>query len=1191
MKVSRIEVFGFKSFMDRVVLPFEGGITGVVGPNGCGKSNIVDALRWVLGETRASQLRGGVLEDVIFNGTDKLRPLGLAEVTLSLKSSSNDEDILTEVARSEVNTAEILESFKIDELTALPDTVGYSSKEESRNNDSISQSANNLVPLIKVEKVESEINSDTQNSEDNEIPVTVTGVSPESIAQKIEVAVVDNEVADKDTTKEQKSSSATDPFSRRFGWMKGLKEIQVTRRFYRSGESEYFINKVPCRLKDLKDLFRACGLGARTYTIVAQGEIARIVNAKPEDRRLIVEEAAGIMGFRERMNEATRRLTETKNNLQRILDVEKELARQVNSLKRQAQRAIARKEMKEELFVLDEKLFNHNILTLSNKLDTNTEELEALIKEENNFEQALHQARQSEEEMRGELSQYDVSLREVRSKIDRLKDQLNEMTQNRLRQVSKIQEMKAFKSARVSETERLEERTQTLASRKVATEEEIKQLEIQDKEISEKMQKGDNGEEELRKIAQELNATREELRKKEFEIREVREKMSSIDGNLNAINDQLIAASPLNQLKKSFNNEFAQKILPNVKAFIDGIHVEGKFNKALQALLAEKAGFLIAENPHTVAQEFIAVFGNRSDKNKKGEGLGILKIGESTGTHTPVEIEGAHPVLTTVKIDAGFGLSAEALFKDCYFVEDFQTAVKIIENSSNVTNAGILDRAIFVTLAGEITTAKSFYALYHEGGLLQLRSKQQTLKDSHVELKARYENLATERDQIQQNVKSKEQRHAEILREIQERQAQQREFGRQQGSIRGRIYAGKNTIGQISADIERTHSMIADSKKRTEEIELQIKELEENTASLQDVNPEEVIKTEIAESTKTLATVEEDQRTKARQMQEKVKVSSEARSNLDKTRSRKSQLEIQIEKLKLEAENLKHRIVNDYGSEVLDAWVNTISSLNETVIDETVIEVEGTEDSTENSETALREPILTEQALILTDEELSVSESRANEIRTRISKEGEVDSTSIERFEEENARLEPLKIQREDLEKATATLEKSIAELRATSAERFIATYERVRESFSTLAPRLYGGGQADLELSNPENPLESGMNLLVRPPGKKPKSIDMLSGGEKALCATALIFSLFLERPSPICVLDEVDAPLDDANLLRFLSLIEEMSKRTQFLMITHNKQSMTTASNLVGVTMQQPGVTKFISVSLDEAIEQVVA
>jgi chromosome segregation protein len=210
-------------------------------------------------------------------------------------------------------------------------------------------------------------------------------------------------------------------------------------------------------------------------------------------------------------------------------------------------------------------------------------------------------------------------------------------------------------------------------------------------------------------------------------------------------------------------------------------------------------------------------------------------------------------------------------------------------------------------------------------------------------------------------------------------------------------------------------------------------------------------------------------------------------------------------------------------------------------------------------------------------------------LKQRIIREGEVDPTSVERYEEENKRLEDLSRQKEDLNNAAGILKKTISRLTETSEQRFMQTFEAVRHNFSRLAPRLFGGGKAELTLTDPSKPLDSGVEILARPPGKKPKSIDLLSGGEKALCATALIFAMFLERPSPLCVLDEVDAPLDEANLVRFLTLIKEMSLKTQFLMITHNKESMSMADNLVGVTMQEPGASKVITVSLQEAVSQV--
>lgn len=1114
MQVARLEIFGFKSFMERLVLPLEQGTTGVVGPNGCGKSNIVDAIRWVLGETKASQLRGGILEDVIFNGTDKLRPLGLAEVSITLRTSC--VDILEELSQQEFVPVELLNSMEIFAGSEIPSS-------DSTKTDGSPQSELQEPPKLTV------INGgqDADVNEEN---------NAENVSSSSEI--------------QQSVSNPKEIFLRRFGWLKGVQEVQVTRRYYRSGESEYFINRVACRLKDMKDLFRTCGLGARTYTIVAQGEIGRIISAKPEERRLVVEESAGIMGFRERMNEAARRLAETKINLERILDVEKELTRQVNSLKRQAQRAIARKDLKIELESLEKSVFQIQLSQFDTHIAKLIEEARTAEQNETELESKLISAKQQEEQIRGELLQVEVSSKEFRIQYDQLRDDLNRLIQMRLEQTAKAQEAKVSHSARISELERLNERIGQLNERYKVAESELLSLEVQDKELAAKMQNDDGGEEELRSTSIALQSKRDDLRSKENEIREVREKLSSIEGSLATIQDQLISASPLKQLSKNFNSEISQRILPGVKALIDDISVDSKYTKALQAVLGERAGFFVADNPHSVAKEFLSNFASSSDAAKKGSGLGLFRSGPVVNSEVMTRIDGSVPLQDLIQVTSYSGRAVQIILKDIFYVETFAQAIDCLEKAEQ--NNIDISCLTFVTQNGELVTRDSFYVIYHEGGLLQLRQKHQNLNERKLECNSKLHMLSQEKEELIKFVKEWEDKHTNLLKTIQQRQASQRELGKQQGSVRGRMYAGKNLVSQIKGDIERAISLQKESERRIIELAEQVKNFQETLVEF-DSQKEDSIKEEINQLKLKVDEFEITQKEKYSVLQSKAKIAGSYREELDGLRSKKSQKELEVEKSKLQKDSLISRVIKEYGEEVYTHWTDTQANVQE-----------------------------------CEDEKVEAAINRITEIRSRIIREGEVDSTSVQRYEEENARLEPLKIQREDLEKATAALEKSVLELRHTSTQRFNETFTRVNNSFSVLAPRLFGGGRAELELTDPQNPLDSGLNLLVRPPGKKPKSIDMLSGGEKALCATALIFSLFLERPSPLCVLDEVDAPLDEANLLRFLDLIKEMSKRTQFIMITHNKQSMTVPENLVGVTMQQPGVSRTISVSLEDAIKQ---
>ena len=349
MRVERLEVFGFKSFMERLCLPLEAGITGVVGPNGCGKSNIIDALRWVLGETRASQLRGGVLEDVIFNGTETLRPLGLAEVSLVIRA---EKDSLLEELISYYESLEREGLSGIEQ--AVDPTNGQGDSATKGESQGIAAENNDKGEGLETVEVSEEALA-------GEMPCELMPggdtTSPVAQCNDDSVEVSPSFLSD------IKASLA------KYSWLQSVSEVQVTRRLYRSGESEFFINKVPCRLKDLKELFRVLGLASRGYTIIAQGEIGRIITAKPDDRRQVIEEAAHIAGFREHINAVGKRLEDTKNQVIRLDDVIKEVTRQVANLKRQATRAITRAQLKVDLQGFERELFADTFVRLQVRLN------------------------------------------------------------------------------------------------------------------------------------------------------------------------------------------------------------------------------------------------------------------------------------------------------------------------------------------------------------------------------------------------------------------------------------------------------------------------------------------------------------------------------------------------------------------------------------------------------------------------------------------------------------------------------------------------------------------------------------------------------------------------------------------------------------------------------------------------------
>ncbi len=1138
MRVSRLEIFGFKSFMDRLVLPLDGGVTGIVGPNGCGKSNIVDALRWVLGETKAKNLRGGHLEDVIFNGTDKLRPLGLAEVTLSLRASG--DNFFSDLVSPDLE-AEML----VQEVAAEAEEGALENEEEGGSQESESEGEDNSKPHLTVidgrkNKVESE------GSQDNE-----------DLLGDVEEAKADLQASGEEQSAQQENEEGVSPqvsatLLSRFSWLRSASEVQVTRRLYRSGESEFFINRVPCRLKDLKEFFRAVGVSARAYTIVAQGEVARIVTSKPVERRLILEEAAGVLGFRDKIRSAERRLKETEINISRIEDIHKEVTRQVNSLRRQASKAKNRERLKEEIREHELTLFREDLRRFRESSQSVKGALAEAKEEESSIETKLAEVQTLEESARSELMSVDVEGDDLRSRVDGLKEEINNRARQRTERSARISELRAFQASRETELKRLAERRATIDERCAESASQIESLEKREEEIAVSIQELDleQGQEHLAELSRKLDELRQLYREKDSELRKLRETLSRNHGELEAIEKQLVAASPISRLKESMGREVGrmlEQVSPDAKLLVEGLRIPSEHVTAVQAVVAEKAGFLVADNPFQLARVFEQEVLSKST-NSDIPGLGVLQAGSSVD----VDMDEARRVpftslLEVLDVEERCQQAACTLLRHVYLAPTLSEAISYFENGSHVSGATL------VTPEGDLVTEHSFLSLRHKGGVLQLKSRIDELQQIVAGLEEDQAGRVFERDELQKSIDSIEEEHARVLRDIQEKQRQERELTQEQGKVRGHLQAERRVAEQAKQDIERIGRQEGETKLRLEEYITEQRQVEEELAALV---PEEEAKlhAQLRELNETYLKLDERRRERREQLGKVAQEVEGIRRALDKQRSKLSELQLSGQKAELEEAHLRERVERDYGEGGLHH----------------VFETELTQ-----------EP--------LSDEDRRERGAAVVRLKTRIQREGEVDPTSIERFEEESVRLEELDKQKKDLSSAATTLRKTIERLRETSIERFLAIFNQVKENFTKLVPRLFGGGKGTLELEDPSNPLDSGVMIVARPPGKKLKSIDLLSGGEKALCATALIFSMFMVRPSPLCVLDEVDAPLDEANLVRFLSLIKEMSAKTQFLLITHNKGSMSASDRMVGVTMEQPGASKVITVSLQEAYDAV--
>jgi chromosome segregation protein len=1144
MRLERLEIFGFKSFMERLILPLETGITGVVGPNGCGKSNVIDALRWVLGETRASQLRGGVLEDVIFNGTESLRPLGLAEVSVVIRAdkASLFEDLLANYEAAELSTggepkeaatgeeeavvadegAEVVEAGAAAETGAAPEamTADLESSLEA------AQPANSDLPVV-------ELPSAVDSSENGQ-PAGEVGLSSDIL------------------TDIRASLS-------KYAWLRGVSEVQVTRRLYRSGESEFFINKVQCRLKDLKELFRVLGMAARGYTIIAQGEIGRIITAKPDDRRAVIEEAAHIAGFREHMNAVSKRLEDTQGQVVRLDDVLKEVTRSVANLKRQAARAVARAEMKEELVTSERSLFQDTLTRLSVRAEESAEKLEAIAIEEAKALEALEESRANESGAREGLESIEGEVEQLRSKNDTLKEELSRRNREVSIKESRLREVNSVIQARSTEIRRLEERRVTLLQRRGESEEALKRLQESEGEIAGQLSSLDlSGEEELKQINTELQALREAQRGKDRTVRELRDKLVSAQSRRDALQSQITASSPLTHLKRALGGEHKMppEIINDCKLLVDGIKVPGEYTKALQSVLAERASFLVVGEVASVARTFQELVLKADPDNKKGIGLGLfaaIPVEQIEPTTVPA-VEGIAPMLSLVETLPWSAGIVQRLLQKVWVAQDLDVALKVIETlKSSANGAGADPETVVVTRSGDLLSPWSFYSLRHDGGVIQIKSKVDEAEHFIAENQGAYDAVVAERDEIISKIQSSEARATELVRAIQQAQARLRELTNRQAEFRGRLQSESRMLQQLDGDLQRIEPQVAEMQAQIESLEATAAEVAEEVAELKSRDNSE------------LEEVLQQQSDRLRELDERRRSIREASAQLLRNVELRRQGYEGIRERLLRERMTGERLRGDYAA----AQASIVERFGEELLGQLV---EASKSMAALDEIARRE-----------------LEQRVTGLRQRLEREGEVDPTVVEQHEQESQRLEDLTRQREDLVKAAETLQAALVEISEACTRRFTATFETIRKNFAYFGPKLFGGGSAELSLVDPTRPLETGVEIFVRPPGKKPKGIDLLSGGEKALCAIALVFSMFMVRPSPICVLDEVDAPLDEANVHRFAAFIKEMSARTQFLMITHNKQSMAAADTLVGVTMPQPGASKVLTVSLQEAVKQV--
>ncbi len=1255
-KLQRLEITGFKSFADYTEIVFtDNGITSIVGPNGCGKSNFSEAVAWVLGEQSAKSLRGSEMQDVIFQGTKKRKPSGMAEVVLHL-----------------IRTEEITEESELDEIDQ---TLGdFDDKAVSL--EEIEASA-----IFEVKKIESA----------DEFPEIL-----------IENEATDSDAAIAQVSTKQLSKRRWRPRKLALDFAVG-EAVSVTRRLYRSGESEYLLNGKSCRLRDIHDLFSGTGLSGTSYAIVEQGRIGQILSAKPSDRRALIEEAAGISKFRTRQRAAELRLESAKTNLRRISDIVSEIDNRANSLRRQAAKTKRYKILREEFRQLlrqvfsaeGEKLFE--ILTeLQEKLSQASELGENLSLEvlatENIVRQATSKSREAEqfladlrEKSAESALQRDRSLREIdykRNQTNDLDERLNslkieiEATRERLAQVSEdclrlateeqeqrkegekenselqiAEQNYQQKSAKLREIEaeaeklrselmlhttvferlaenkrqlensldRLEERAEGLEKEGFRAETELadaaKEIAKAKNEVFAAKEKLETLRTEKSTAAIETNDSRETLKLADKEFYALREKFSRNKHRLETLREleeKRTVYAPGVQKLFAAQDKIGVTFLGTLA---DNLKVESKYEKAVETIFGD---FLQAV--FVSSGEDALKVSNWAAENKIGRICSLIfdekpKISKK-------------PKASKLQIHDVLGVSDE-LLQNLSDVLEREINAQIVENLEDAVDS---TNEISVTFDGDLLFGGKMIV----SGKANVNEKNTSLlafKRELRELETNFQTLSSEVEKNEKTVDSLRKALAEkenlvsILNtkiQIAEREVFSREM------------AAKN-LAQDFERAERHRKVVVDEKTQIsneqKEVRTRIAKVENDSLNAENSRAfAENALTKISENHVSARTEIENENRILGEKRAEFAASAERRRSISSALRRleieQKELEIRLARQSLEQEDFKRRaeelqnsitelqtkiaLFDDDKSteqnyiedaaqnlklsrEKADDAAKLLAELNQQSAqarnNRAELEVQQAESLTRLQnlhENCVQELSLSLEQLVETtnsDENFDAESgrNRLDDLREKLENFGAVNMLALEELTETEERLLFLTSQRQDIVDGINSAEEALREIKHRSRERFREAFVAINENFREFFFELFGGGQGEMNLIEAEDILDSGIEIVAQPPGKRLQNLLLLSGGEKAMTAIALVLAIFRFRPSPFCLLDEVDAPLDDANISRFVGKVEEMSENTQFIVITHSKRTMEAARALYGVTMEEPGVSKVVSVKFD--------
>lgn len=1181
MYLKSIEVQGFKSFAHKLKFEFHNGITGIVGPNGSGKSNVADAVRWVLGEQRVKQLRGGSMQDVIFSGTENRKPLSYASVAITLDNS------------------------------------------------------------------------------DHQLPIE-------------------------------------------------YEEVTVARKLYRSGESEYLINGSACRLKDVNELFYDTGIGKEGYSIIGQGQIDKILSGKPEERRELFDEAAGIVKFKRRKNMSVKKLEEERQNLLRVNDILAELEKQIGPLERQSEKAKEFLKKKEELktydinmFLLETARIQEQIAGIEKKAGTAKEELEAAGKQY--------------EDMKQEYEAIEEQVDEIDESIERAKSQLNETTMLKQQLENKIALLKEqINSARMND-EHYDQRSETIGHEMEDRQEQLKELEVQQEEIHSQLSIRRKEEievqEDLMRVQTRIAALTDSMEKKKSDIMELLGNRASTKAKIQKYDTMLeqiqVRRSQLSQrlLEAKSESEGQKELLSGYEKQLKDIseqiigwtkeseQYEEKI-KVLQDILAKQTEqFRIGQTAYHREQSRLESLKNITerydgygnsirkvmDKRREEKGLlgvvaDIIKVdkdyevavetalGGSIQNIVTADEETAKRMIQFLKqnkfgratflpltsLKSYGGITRPEALKEPGAIGTADTLVKVEERflalAGNLLGRTLvvdhIDHGIaiarkykqsirIVTLEGELINpggSMTGGAFKNSSNLLSRRREMEEFEKTVRQLKREMDELEKESDKLRTERAGYYEQIETINQKLQKAYVVQNTAKMNMDQAEGKIRAAGNMSEDIEKETQELEQQINDIIENQESINVELdtseeleqslsKEVEEEQIALESERDAEAEKQKVVEEVHLVCAGLEQKYefivqnvTRITEEVEKFREElSELEANRGGTSKEIEEKEEQIQDLCKTIENSAD-IFSEIGQEIErhkqrreelnrqhKAFLQQREDLSKHMssLDKEIFRLEsqksGYEESSEKQINYMWEEyeLTYNRAMELRNEnltDLSKMKKRIQELKGEIRSLGDVNVNAIEDYKNVSERYEFLKSQHDDLVEAEATLEKIIEELDTAMRKQFKEQFERISKEFDQVFKELFGGGKGTLELMEDEDILEAGIRIIAQPPGKKLQNMMQLSGGEKALTAIALLFAIQNLKPSPFCLLDEIEAALDDNNVVRFARYLHKLTKNTQFIVITHRRGTMTAADRLYGITMQEKGISTLVSVSLLE-------